>query len=338
MKFTYRKALVLSLASMSLSLVNCSKASNEEASGMSTDNSASGAAAGAAGGALSSSNANGTQAQFKFSSGPSIIETVQAALNPLPRASADAYCPTFKTVGTGCTTSGGTMWLNYDSCSFKGDVSWTGTQAITMSTGTAACGTFPNPGANATLYRQFVQGVSSTAAGSASLTYNSKSATIDDESANLSNFDGDTLTPTNPNTGYGAAITFDSSGARSSIALGHHISVAGDFDHSVSGTLSISETAGATSRTITGSVKVYHNLMRVVGTSTFNDVLHNDVCCLPISGSITTVFSAGTNVSPTRVGLLAVGKTETLTFTGCGTASLESYDGSVVDVTLNRCF
>jgi hypothetical protein len=225
------------------------------------------------------------------------------------------------------------MWLSYNNCTYTGRVEWSGVQSLSMSSGTASCGTFPNPGANGTLYRQYVQASGSNIPGQVNLTAANRSAFIDDASENLANFDGDSI-PAISNGGYGLAVQFNSQDKRSQLTIGHRLVIDGGIDHSVSGTVSVVEGNG--SRTINGSVKVYHNIVKVIGTSTFNNVIHDNTCCLPIGGSITTVFSAGANVAPVLSSI--VGKSETLTFTGCGSASLQRPDGSVINVSLNRCF
>ena len=230
------------------------------------------------------------------------------------------------------------MWLQYSNCSFLGKAAWNGTQAISMSAGSASCGSFPNPGANQTLYRQFVSAPSSTTASHLTLTSGGYTGVIDDSVANLGNFDGQSIAAINPNGGYGIAVQFAANGTRSGITIGRRQTVNGVFDHSVTGSLSISEGVSASSRTVNGSVAVYHNLLRVIGTSQFTNVLHSNVCCVPVSGEIQTTFSAGSNVSPTVLGSLIVGKSEKLTFTGCGTATLTEASGNVRNVTLNRCF
>ncbi|MBS1970999.1 MAG: hypothetical protein JSU04_11865 [Bdellovibrionales bacterium] len=291
------------------------------------DTSASGAVAGAIGGALSSS-ASGGASEMK-------VMSTAATVSPL-----GGVCPTFATTGTGCATSGGTMWLNYSSCKFSGSTaSFTGTQALIMSSGTASCGTFPHPGVNSTLKRQYVTASGSTTP--SSLVRQSAAGTylaIDNHTTNLSNFDSATLA-TIVNGGYGVSVSFNSVGARDQITFGHRVNVVGDFDQTVYGTLNITESSsGATSRSVSGTVTVYHNGLQVIGTSTLSGLVHSNTCCLPVSGSITTTFLAGTNVSPTALGSLYVGKTETLAFTACGEGRLTKYDGSIVNVSLNRCF
>jgi len=334
MKFS----MILNLALMvSLTtLVNCGKNSSTDVGSVSADTSSSGLVAGAVGGALSDSSSSGTQAFYKkFSAKPTLTAEAQRLFALMPEANASSLCPTFHTTGTGCAASGSTMDLSYSDCTFTGNASWNGEQALTMSSGTAACGSFPNPGANGTLLRQFV--TSGGAAGSINLTAGGLSATIDDATADLGNFDGQTIS-TLGNSGYGTKVTFNSSGARSQLQIDHHLTVSGIFDHSIDGTVTVSESAGASSRTLNGTVKLYHNLLRVVGTSTLTNVVHEDICCLPMSGTISTTYAAGQNVSPHNGGAQLVGKTETLTFTGCGTATFTNTNGVSADVTLSRCY
>lgn len=62
--------------------------------------------------------------------------------------------------------------------------------------------------------------------------------------------------------------------------------------------------------------------------------------CLPTSGMISTSFSKISNsISPRgTLGEALVGTTETLTFTGCGTAVYAGLDGTAGSVTLGHCF
>jgi len=160
--------------------------------------------------------------------------------------------------------------------------------------------------------------------------------TIDDATANLGNFDNQSISAIG-NSGYGTLVTF-SGGKRTQVQMAKREFVTNGFDHSVVGTLTVNETAGASSRSLSGTVTVYHNKMRVIGTSVFNNVTHSDTCCTPVSGTIQTTFSAGSNVQPTNSGAAMVGKTETLTITGCGTGTLTAADGTSSSVTMNNCF
>lgn len=328
---SFRSSLILIF--LSAALVDCAQ-KKTDASTVS-DSSASGIVAGAVGGALSSSNANGNQAGYQFQTPQSVYASVRRALSPLPQAFASSLCPTFHSTGAACSVSGSSLLLAYQDCTFTGRAEWDGIQAITMSTGTPVCGSFPNPGASATLYRQFVQAGGSP--GQLTLTAGGYEGVVDDASVKLANFDNKAVS-TIHNGGYGVAVDFASDGSRNQLTIAHRVYVSGLFDHSVTGSLSLTESPGATSRTLNGTVKVYHNLMRVVGTSTLASVVHEDMCCLPVSGTITTVYGTGDNVAPTLLGQLLVGKSEKLTFTGCGTATLENTDGVARNVTLNRCF
>jgi hypothetical protein len=104
----------------------------------------------------------------------------------------------------------------------------------------------------------------------------------------------------------------------------------------VVGQVSVAETLGATSRTVTGNVTVYHNILRVKGNSVFNAVTYSDVCCVPTGGSITTTFTATSQSGAT--GKAYDGKTETISFTGCGTATITGTDGKSTNVTLDHCY
>ena len=328
--------IAISLLSSVTFLVGCGK-SGSSSSSSAADTSASAAAAGAAGGALGGSGAGGTSAMLRSNS-RSLYSSIANAIQILPSALATNSCQTFRTTGAGCAITSGSMWLSYSACSFGNSLAtWNGTQKIEMSSGVAACGTFPNPGASNYLVRQFVSASLATTPGSATRTApDGVTVTVDDGVANLANFDGQTI-PAIANGGYGTKVTLNGSGGRSAIQIGHRIYSTGNFDHSVSGSLNVTETAGAGSRTVSGSVVVFHNVLKVVGTSTFNSVSHTDTCCLPVSGFITTAFAAGANVAPTTAGSAFVGKTETLTFTGCGSGTLTDTTGASKTVTLNHC-
>lgn len=86
------------------------------------------------------------------------------------------------------------------------------------------------------------------------------------------------------------------------------------------------------SRTMTGTVTIYHNLAKYTATNTFNSVVWGDsTCCYPTSGTITATYS-GTN-KPTD--------SSTMTFsTTCGSATFASTSGSsttTTSVTLENC-
>jgi hypothetical protein len=304
------------------------------------DSSTSGVAAEAAGGAVSASASAGTLA---FNSLPapsnSWLYAARASLNPFPSAFAAGVCPTFKSsAAAGCDATGDTMWLPYADCSFGGSTAtWSGTQSLIMSSGSAACGSFPYPGANQTLIRQYSAASGSTAPGAVTITSSRGTvATIDNSSSNLGNFNGDSIA-TLANSGYGDEIHYSSLLVRDQVTVDQHIVAANQLDHSITGQISIAEAAGVTTRKLSGSLRVYHNLLKIIGTSTFYNVVHEDGCCFPVTGYVTTQFTAGTGASAATVAAYA-GNSETLTFTGCGTATLLAVDGSSASVVLTRCF
>jgi len=324
---------------------SCSKVdSTSSTSSTVEDTSTSGVAGAAAGGALSSSSSGGTIAmnsKFRFPNPFGFLISSALATNA---------CPTYRTTGSGCTATSSTMWLTDASCNYgESSVSWAGTQALIRSTGSATCGTFPGPVDSGTLIRQMVSSASSTSPASLVATNSfGTSLTIDDATANLGNFDQANSTVSSiVNSGYGSKVTFNSSGARTQLVILHHIKAVGSdgitkYDHSVDtgNYLTITETAGASTRTISGSVNVFHNLLKIIATSTFNNVTHEDGCCTPVSGTINTVYASAGNsphVQPTTAGATYVGLSESLTYTGCGTATFTNVSGTSSTVDTSQC-
>ncbi len=324
--------LIVCLLLASSYLAACSSGlSSSSASAASEDSSASGAAASSVGGAISSSDSSNTVSSYEH-------KTLLDLL--IPSALATNSCPTVAAGGSGCASNGNPVDLTYSSCSFgSSSATWSGTLEVSLiNSGAISCGTFPDRSAsrlanNDGILRQFVSGGNP---GTATRT-NSRGTvvTIDHASANLANFDTGTTISANIGSGYGTKVVFDGSGGRKEVQVRQRLYTSG-YDHSVDADLTLSESVGT--RTITGgTVKVYHNKMKVIGSSTFSNVVYNTQCCNPISGSITTTFSAGAHVSPTALGSLAVGKSESLTFTGCGTATFVNTSGTSSSVTLNNC-
>lgn len=319
------------LLSFTVLLSACNNLSGGTTTGnpLAEDTSASGSAAGALGGALSGSSANGSVQQ----------QQTRMVSVPLSLRAQATSCPTFHTAaGAQCVASGGTLWLTFATCSYPGySLLLDGYLAIKESAGSAACGTFPNPGASGTIYRQYVQGAGSTTPGLFSITSGGYTAYIDNQTANLGNFDNQPIS-TILNSGYGTKVVLDNTGARSQIVMANRVFSVGHFDHVITGTLNIAEVAGASTRTVNGAITVYHNGLKVVGTSTFTNVVHSDTCCLPISGKIKTTFSAGANVPPTGLGSLFINQSETLILNGCGVGTLTDYTGTTTNVALTRCY
>ncbi|HWU43637.1 MAG TPA: hypothetical protein VN132_09375 [Bdellovibrio sp.] len=328
-------SLLTSLGLVTVALTGCGQGSTS-ASSSSGSSSASEMAASSVGGALASSDSSGTMAFSEFQR-----KNIWSVLL-LPSAQATNACPTVASGGTGCAASGNPVLLTYSSCSFGSSAAtWSGTLEVSLiNNGAITCGTFPDHAGsrlanNDGILRQFVDG-----SGNPSTAVRTNAAgvpvIIDHASANLANFDTGTSINPNIGTGYGTKVVFNGSGGRKEVQVRQRLYSAA-FDHSIDADVTLSEAAGT--RTITGgTVKVYHNKLKVIGTSTFTNVTYNNQCCNPISGSISTAFSQGANVSPTALGALVVGQSETLTFTGCGTATLTNTSGTTTNVTLNNCF
>ena len=138
-----------------LVLSGCAKTSSSTDTSVSDDVSSSGMVVSALGGALSSSNSTGS-----IVSNLKLQKKASPHFDFFPSAFASTSCPTFATAGSGCAVSGASMWLTYSSCSFgSSTATWSGTQLLKMSTGSATCGSFPSPGASQNLIRQFVSAV-----------------------------------------------------------------------------------------------------------------------------------------------------------------------------------
>lgn len=338
-----RLALVACAAVAALTQTACGSLRDKNgaavnAAGLDEDASASGAAAISMGSALAGSSSSSSQVARR-STDPDWVAELKAALSPLPRAMAASLCPTFATTSADCSANGGTLWLRYQACSFLGAGEWNGVKALRSSSGSASCGSFPNPGANGSLVRQFVSAPGSSQPSQATVAIGAATVVVDDASANLANFDGVAIPAIDAGGGYGVRVDFNGSGARVQATVRRRVAMAGAFDHSISGSLAISEASpAAASRLLNGSIAVYHNGMRVVGSSTFTNVQHDLVCCVPVSGTIETTFSAGANVAPTALGAAFVGKTERLTFNGCGLATYQAPNGQTASVRLARCY
>jgi hypothetical protein len=206
---------------------------------------------------------------------------------------------------------------------------WTGTLQIGDATG-VSCGAFPTT----TLTRQFVTSLTDSTPDAGLRVANGITVELDHKTANLGNYEGDTIVPT-IGAGYGEQVTWTNN-VRTAVQVSQRIYSVGLFDHSLVGSVAISEAADGESRTATGTVTFYQNLLRVKGASTFNNVVYNNSCCDPISGSVTTVYAA-TSQSGTA-GQALDGKSESITFTSCGLATFTAVDGTTTNVSLTQCY
>jgi hypothetical protein len=338
--FCYHKAVVFFIGSVfSLNLSSCgvSPSSPSIQSG-GEDTSASGIVASVFGGTLSASIGTGT-------------------FNYVGRFT--ATCPTLLTSGAGCSSSGSSGKLTLNSCNFSSSTAtWaSGTTGYVLNSfsGTTpiSCGTFPTP-SNDTFQRQFI-----TSGGAASTitrtTSNGTVLTIDDTTAGVNaNYENDHFDGSGAsgalisgfNSGAGKTVNFVA-GSRVSAQALETVSTAG-FNYTVAGTLPVSETtsSGATTWSTnvgtvsqgacTSGITVYDNQAKIMGTTCFKNVIYNNSCCTPVSGTIVTSF-ASTSQSSGSLSSAMNGTSERLTFSGCGSGVLSDYKGGNTLVTLPHC-
>ena len=268
------------------------------------------------------------------------------------RSSSRTVCPTIKTgvSGTNCTNVDAThVVLHLDNCSYPNATAvWNGYQELHALAGVTnlVCGTFPTitSSGSAQLGHLFSNAGGTTGGSATRVGVGGRSVTIDTGTAGLGNYQGDTIDANRTANEYGESVGW-SNGARVSVDVTMNVIATGFFNHTVTtastasipsaSSLQVTETAGATSRTVAGTVGVYHNLLKVVAATTFSTVKFEDTCCYPVSGSISTAFTK-TSLSG-AAGIALNGKTESLTFTGCGTATYVDSTGSSASVTMDTC-
>ena len=179
--------------------------------------------------------------------------------------------------------------------------------------------------------------------GGVSLTCASGSITriVNDGTTRMNSF-GRTLTiHTSAATGYsGSGFTLSGSGGTTWTASNLTINgvelVTDAYDHTLqSSTLTRSVSGAGSSQTVTysGTVTLYHNKVKITATSQLTGLtLTPGSCCMPTGGTITTTFS-GTSL----LGSKYDGATETLQFTGCGTATYSGPEGYSGTVSVTNC-
>ncbi len=288
------------------------------------DSSVAGIASASVGAALSSTAASGTQSFHvpEIRSGFDLLDWV-------PDVYASGICPTLATTSSpGCVSGTNSAALTYSSCSFgTSSATWSGVLEV-AGTG-VVCGSFPT----ATVTRQFVVAAGGAAHTGTRTTSTGKVVTIDHSTADLGNYESDTIS-TIVNSGYGTSVTI-AGGVRTGVVVKQRMSST-LFDVSVNGTLTVSETASASSRTVSGTVTTYHNLLKVKGTAVFSSVVYSNSCCTPVSGTIDTTL-ASTSASG-AAGEALDGKTEKLVFRSCGLATATNTEGVASTVALTGCY
>ncbi|MGZ3726105.1 MAG: hypothetical protein ACXWQQ_09895, partial [Pseudobdellovibrio sp.] len=282
---------------------------------------------------LSQSDSNGTMAAHflkVFFLKWKVFERIAQAAN---------LCPTLlNAAGSGCTQLGNSVDLTYNGCSFAdSSASYSGILEFSLSEGASiTCGIFPNTSTladNQSIQRQFVS--SGGVPGSAVYAGVSGDTTsIDESSINLTNFDNQTVVAI-IGSAYGSQVVFDGAGNRKRIIVRERV-YSTSFDITLDGTMNITDSTGV--REVNGSVTVYNNKLKIVGTSTFSKVLYTNMGCLPVGGTISTVYAAGATVSPTGAGTAYVGKREIISFNSDATAVFTDINGTTTNIFLTHCF
>jgi hypothetical protein len=270
--------------------------------------------------------------------GNRLLDALRAGFS-VPEALAAVVCPTIGGSAAGCSVGGTgnlTLTMTYGSgCSFGSSAAtWTGAQLITFSTGTPSCSSFPT-GFTGTVQRTFAAVVSGSGSNAPTRVAPSGTSVVIDTSGASAAADGHSYSG-------GTTVTF-ASGVRTQIAVNGinytGVSPSGKtiFSHSMT-----TSPVGGSSTPLTisngvvnGTVTTFHNLVKIVATSTLSNVAFTAGCCQPTSGTITTTFAAISGVTPVKTGF--VGSTETLTFTGCGTGTYSGPEGYSGAVTLAHC-
>lgn len=221
---------------------------------------------------------------------------------------------TYSSVRGSCASSADT--ITWGGCTVDGgSVTMTGSWTETFSgTGASTCTTPLSSGGSVT--RTSSSSVMTFASG-ATLTTDTNGGTA---------WDGTSIPAT------GETVS-NSSGTRTIVINGIHRYLKGPrgttwFDHYITSTgLTVTGTRAAGTRSMSGNLKVYHNLLRYTAASTFNTVIWgSSSCCYPTSG----------NISSTLTGSLT--GTTTLTFSStCGSATYIDNSGSSSSVTLTHC-
>jgi hypothetical protein len=140
----------------------------------------------------------------------------------------------------------------------------------------------------------------------------------------------------------GATLSFTNATTRTVDIAGRHLTAEYKgtkfWDHTVSTATPVNiaiANAGTATETrtiaVNSSITVQHNILQATATSLVTQalVLEPGTCsCGPTSGQLTTTYTSGAGYT---------GKSETMTFTGCGTAKFVDTNGNSADVTLARC-
>ena len=315
---------ILSFLSLTI-LIGFTSACGKATTAASTDDASTSGTDAAAGGGAANGSSGGTLANFWIDQkSESKMCSFLDAFLPLKNAEAGTTCPTIAS-GTvaNCSVSANTATLTYSNCSYSSSAAvWNGTQFVAFTGATPVCGS-AFPSAMSSVTRTFSLGTSRTSAAGVGV--------IIDTTGAATAADGNVYSG-------GTTVSF-SGGLRTQIAIAGLNLNSTRFRHTVTTNAGGSPLVISNGNTITsGTVITFHNLAHLKASSSFTNVAFKAGCCTPTSGTITTTFSTISGVTPSTLGAKMNGTTETLVFTGCGTANYEGLDGTNGLVSLGHCF
>ena len=302
-------SLVLAAAAVSIS---CSKADEGSESVSDSNSNMADFAQGAVGSMANESESGvvGTSAM------PFIFPEEQANYGPL------STCTWSSARSVSCASS--TIAVNWGGCtSVGGDLTLTGGWTSTFNS-SAACSAFESsggPGNGNHLTRTSASGFTVRFSSGMRVTSSTEAHTA---------YDGTAI----PETGIRVQQTSATVTDRSITIFGLHRILRGPrgtkwFDHSLKtdAALTVTGTRSGGTRTVNGTLTVFHNLARYTATNVMTNVKWGtSTCCYPTSGTIATSFSG------------TVTGTATTTFTtNCGIASFVDTTGTTSTVTLRSC-
>ncbi len=313
-----RKQIASSLVSivfLALCFIGCSKSTDTTSESVTDSTSNTSQTAMSQAGSSASATESGSVGFLGNEAGGEALSSYESANYVDPdQVHPTATACTYSSVRGTCASSADT--ITWGSCTVDGGlVTMSGTWSETFSgTGASTCTTPISSGGSVT--RTSSSSVMTFASG-ATLTTDTNGGTA---------WDGTTI----PSTG---ETVSNSSGTRTIVINGIHRALKGPrgttwFDHYITSTgLTATGSRAAGTRSISGSLKVYHGLLKYTATSTFNTVVWgSSTCCYPTSG----------NISSTLTGSLS-GST-TLTFSStCGSATYVDTSGTSSSLTLTHC-
>jgi hypothetical protein len=257
----------------------------------------------------SGSTAGGTMSMNHRKQSYFDVDQFIASLNPIANAHASIACGTLTSSELTSCISTHSASISYNDCSFgSSTATWNGSVNF-------AC---PNA---TTITRSVTNGTTRSNSYGSVVTINTSNLTVYNSNSALS----------------GGGTTLDSSagtitingvqmiGVNSGKTIYNHVITSSALTRAVTGLGTV----------VNGTVTTYHNLARVTGTATVTNLTFVSGCCTPTSGTISTVFETTNGYAALLSGFN--GATETLNFTGCGTATYTGPEGLSGTVALANC-